>query len=180
MAYMSQENKKEKAPKLRAIFKKYGLKASIAVRHHSTLVVNIRTSPIDFIGNFNDLASTKAGHRLEKSDHQNVNVYWVGDHYTGKALDCLQEILDVMNDGNFNKSDLMSDYHHVGWYSDINIGQWNKPYVIVGKKATVPAEDTRITKQDLVDLNAGFVNPPKIVKVVRDEWADFLTAGGTF
>jgi hypothetical protein len=32
--------------------------------------------------------------------------------------------------GNHNRSDIMSDYHDVGWYVDINIGQWNKPYIL--------------------------------------------------
>jgi hypothetical protein len=37
----------------------------------------------------------------------------------------------------------------------------------------VPAADpTRITEQDLIDMNAGFVNPPKMIRIVRDEWAE--------
>jgi len=24
----------------------------------------------------------------------------------------------------------MTDYFNVGWYIDVNIGKWNKPYVI--------------------------------------------------
>jgi hypothetical protein len=34
-----------------------------------------------------------------------------------------------MNDGNWDKSDIQSDYFNVGWYVDVNIGKWNKPYV---------------------------------------------------
>jgi hypothetical protein len=36
-----------------------------------------------------------------------------------------------MNDGNFDKSDIQSDYFHVGWYVSVNIGKWNKPYEVV-------------------------------------------------
>jgi hypothetical protein len=34
-----------------------------------------------------------------------------------------------MNAGNHNNSDVQSDYFDVGWYIDVNIGKWNKPYV---------------------------------------------------
>ena len=52
MAYMNQETKKEKAPAIKAICKKYGVTASLAVRNHSTLVLNVRKGSIDFIENW--------------------------------------------------------------------------------------------------------------------------------
>ena len=52
MAYMSQERKQNLAPAIKAVLKKYGVKATIAVRNHSTLVVNIKSGSIDFIENF--------------------------------------------------------------------------------------------------------------------------------
>ena len=36
-----------------------------------------------------------------------------------------------MNDGNHDRSDPQSDYFDVGWYVDVNIGKWNKPYTLV-------------------------------------------------
>lgn len=42
------------------------------------------------------------------------------------------------------------------------------------------ADSTQITEEDLEELNEGFVNPPKIVKVERDEWADLLNSGVQF
>ena len=35
-----------------------------------------------------------------------------------------------MMEGNFDNSDPQSDYFSVGWYTDINVGKWNKPYVM--------------------------------------------------
>ena len=52
MAYMSQERKAQLAPAIKAVLKKYNIKASIAVNNHSTLVVNIKQGEIDFIENF--------------------------------------------------------------------------------------------------------------------------------
>lgn len=134
MAYMNQEKKARLAPAIKAICKKYGVKASIAVRHHSTLVLNIKSSPIDFIGNFNARTEerwrepwsfTPATHSID------VNPYWYKDHFTGTALDFLKEVIPAMNDGNHDRSDIQSDYFDVGWYIDVNIGHWNKPYEFV-------------------------------------------------
>jgi hypothetical protein len=29
----------------------------------------------------------------------------------------------------FDESDSMTDYFHTAFYTDINVGRWNKPYV---------------------------------------------------
>lgn len=178
MAYMSQENKKEIAPQIKAVLKKYNMKGSIAVRHHSTLVVNIKSGDLDVIGNWMQkdypvIADLKAEGKVPTN--LDVNTYWIEDHYTGKVSDFLTELKDAMNgkgsdgEANFDKSDIMTDYFHVGWYISINVGQWDKPYVFTG-------DSTQITEKDLEELNEGFVNPPKIVKLnVRkpvDLWAE--------
>ena len=49
MAYVSKENKESKAPRLRALAKSYGLTATVAVRHSSTLQLNVSKGKIDFI-----------------------------------------------------------------------------------------------------------------------------------
>ncbi len=134
MAHMNQEKKARLAPGIKAICKKYGVKASIAVQHHSTLVLNIKSSPIDFIGNFN--AKTEERWRepwafIPATHSIDVNSYWYQDHFTGTALDFLSEVIPAMNVGNHDRSDIQSDYFDVGWYIDVNIGKWNKPYEFV-------------------------------------------------
>ena len=52
MAYMSQEKKKELSVGIKEVLKKYGVKGSIAVRHHSSLVVNIASGGLDFMSAF--------------------------------------------------------------------------------------------------------------------------------
>ena len=114
MAYVSQDRKKALAPAIKAVLKKYGMKGTIAVRHYSTLVVNIKSGKIDFGGN-----------------NISVNPYWIHEHYEGVAKDFLLELKDAMNEGNHDNSDIMTDYFDVGWYCDINIGKWDKPYVVI-------------------------------------------------
>ena len=140
MAYMSQERKAEIAPKIKTICKKYGIKASLAVRHHSTLVLNIKQGPIDFIENYigsnNDRSlsrrmSEEQINYLRNKRNLDVNIYWYQDHFSGKAKQFLSEVIAAMNRGNHNNSDIQTDYFDVGWYIDVNIGKWNQPYVLV-------------------------------------------------
>lgn len=135
MAYVSQELKKSLAPAIKAVCKKYGVKASLAVRNHSTLCLNIKSGTIDFIGNANEVCGAdhyqvSRGFTPNKSGYDNVNVYHYKNHYSGKALKFLSEVVSLMNNGNHDNSDIQTDYFDVGWYVDVNIGKWNKPYIL--------------------------------------------------
>jgi hypothetical protein len=135
MAYVSQELKSKLSPAIKAVCKKYGIKASIAVRHHSTLCLNVKSGAIDFIGNSNrvcggDFYQVQRGFKPNTTGYDQVNPYHFQNHYDGDARAFLTEVLAVMNDGNWDKSDIQSDYFNVGWYVDVNIGSWNKPYTV--------------------------------------------------
>ena len=133
MAYMSQEKKSKIAPVVKKILTKYGVKGSLAVRNHSTLVLNIKSGDIDFIKNYNDTVGERAGGFRTGSaaiDHVCVNPFWYHEHFSGKAKSFLTDIMVAMNDGNHDNSDIQSDYFDVGWYVDVNIGKWNKPYIL--------------------------------------------------
>jgi hypothetical protein len=121
MAYVSKADKAELAPAIKAVLKKYKMKASIAVRNHSTLVVNIKAGIIDFSDYF-----------VHGDEYADVNVYWIDKHYNGVARDFLNELLDAMKGTKyFNNDDAMTDYFSRSHYTDINVGQWNKPYALV-------------------------------------------------
>ena len=134
MAYVSQELKAKIAPQVKAICKKYGVKATLAVRHHSSLVLNVRQGSIDFIGNYNETVDARPGGFRNGSPAEKsiqVNTYWYHEQFSGRAKAFLSEVLAVMNQGNHDRSDIQTDYFDVGWYVDVNIGQWNKPYALV-------------------------------------------------
>ena len=141
MAYFNQERKSQKAPAIKAILKKYGVKGSLAVRNHSTFVLNIKSGSIDFIENYIKTDADKNyGNKMDQNQIDyirnnkalDVNPYWYQEHYTGKALSFLKEVFKAMNAGNHDNSDIQTDYFDVGWYVDVNIGQWNKPYALEG------------------------------------------------
>jgi len=134
MAYVSQELKAKLAPKIKALLKKYGLKGSLAVRNNSTLVLNIKSGKIDFLESFNRLGAAEfrpAYNQFHPATKCiDVNPYHYQDHFDGKAKEFLTKVIPAMNVGNFDKSDIQTDYFHVGWYIGVNIGKWNKPYEV--------------------------------------------------
>ena len=139
MAYMSQERKKSLAPAIKAVLKKYGVKGTIAVRNHSTLILNIKSGSIDFIENFISTDTDSMSGRkmsqdqiayIRKNQCLDVNPYWYKEHFSGKAKSFLSELFPAMNKGNHDNSDVQTDYFDVGWYVDVNIGNWNKPYIL--------------------------------------------------
>lgn len=139
MAYMNQEQKKLLAPGIKKVLKKYGLRGTIGVRHHSGLVVNIWEGKLDFIGNKN---KNMAQHNIDKyglaKDYLQVNEYYIDDTYSGQVKECLNEIKLAMNGcqeiQNHDNSNIMIDYFDVGWYTYIRVGEYNKPYKYNGGK----------------------------------------------
>ena len=132
---MSQDRKSALSPAIKAALKKYGVKGSLAVRNHSTLVLNIKSGPIDFISNLNKVCAVAPGADRYGAYRPavgsiDVNPYHYRDHFDGKALAFLSEVMPVMNNGNHDNSDIQSDYFDIGWYIDVNIGSWNKPYIL--------------------------------------------------
>lgn len=140
MAYVSQEMKKALAPQIKAVLKKYKVKGTIGVRNHSSLVVNLREGGLDFIGQANrdnkEHAERRGTHFHEVKGNYQVNHYYAhesGDKTIGSFF---KELVEAMNGKgssvqNHNNSDIQSDYFDVGWYIDINVGQWDKPYIYV-------------------------------------------------
>ena len=141
MAYVSQEMKAKLAPAIKAICKKYGVKASLSVRNHSTLALTVQQGSIDFIENY--IATDAAKHYgnkmsedqiayIRKDNALDVNTYWCHEHFSGQARAFLLEMVDALKGPDFfDESDAQTDYFHRSHYIDINIGRWNKPYVLV-------------------------------------------------
>ena len=125
--YFSQEKKKNLEPNVKKVLNKYGVKATLAVQNHSTFVVNIQSSKIDFWNSMSD----KIKNNYKDREYIGVNTYWIKDHWKGEAQKFLLELKDAMMQGNHDNSDIQSDYFDVGWYIDINIGTWKKPYQLI-------------------------------------------------
>lgn len=138
MAYVSQEMKKELAPAIKEVCKKYGYKVSLSVNNHSTLVAKIKGAkkvledyvakqqepqnqlkretyhmgPIDIDTVVEE--SAQWGHK--------VNEYWIEDNYVGDSVEFLKELVDAMKGPEyFCEDDAMTDYFYRSHYTDIEV-----------------------------------------------------------
>lgn len=150
MAFVSQEDKKMLTPAIKAVLKKYNMKASIAVRHHSTLVVNIKSGDLDIISAYQE---TRLNHierelyhhpdqYIQLEEYVRVNEYWIEDTYKNYPEICafLTELKSAMEGPEFfNEDDSMTDYFHRSHYTDINVGSYDKPYVCTSETKDLSA-----------------------------------------
>lgn len=114
MAYMNQEKKKRLAPAIKEVLKKYNMKGTLSVQDYSQLTVTLKSGSIDF-------------------GTDQINEYHYKTHFADNpaALAFLSELIPAMNAENFDKSDPMTDYFHVGYYISVNIGSYDKPYELI-------------------------------------------------
>jgi hypothetical protein len=134
MAYFDQARKAERAPAIKAILKKYNVTGSLAVRNNAVFVLNIKMGAIDFIGNLNETVGADP-YQVERGftpakKYLSVNPYHYENHFSGIALAFMQEVFAAMNTGNHDRSDIQTDYFDVGWYIDVNVGLWDKDYIL--------------------------------------------------
>ena len=138
MAYMNQEKKQKLAPAIKAVLKKYGMKGTIGVRHNMSLVVNIKCGKLDLLGaaqKHADMVNEQRGMKYQGDvgDYLQVNEFYaaewarkVGEEEIANFYD---ELIDAMKgDGWYNNSDPMTDYFDIAYYTDINVGKWDKGY----------------------------------------------------
>lgn len=140
MAYMNQERKQKIAATLKPILAKYGVKGSLSVRNHSTICLTVKSGKIDFIENFIKTDIDKHWGRpmqadqveyIRKGQTLDVNPYWFQEHFSGKAKDFLTEAFKALKSADwYDESDAQTDYFNTAYYVDLNIGKWDKPYIL--------------------------------------------------
>jgi hypothetical protein len=170
MAYMSQETKKKLAANVRRVMPR-DWKYSLAVRHHSTIVLTITSAPVDLLGIRTKRVAEeweKRGDKYQPETYAQLNVYHLDSEFSGDLLKIFERIKTALNEGNHDRSDSQTDYFDVGWYVDINIGRWDKPFQVTpAKKYSNPdmaltAEPTyEQLKARLAELQP---NPPEPAK----------------
>ena len=116
MAYIGQDTKKQLAPAIKAVLKKFGVKGTIGIDNHRGLKVNLKEGVIDF-----------------GEVYDQVNTYHIEKFYgTGIAGQFLNELVAAMKGTKwFNNTDAQIDYFDIAYYVYVNIGQWDKEYKVV-------------------------------------------------
>lgn len=139
MAYITQEMKRELAPGINNVLKKYGCKGSISTPNRTMLCVTISQGPIDFIGKANKQGKEhsewtgRTFHPIEGSYQENP--YRYAESYDG-PLDQADQFLNELRDAMrgtlyYNNDDIMTDYFDSAYFMSINIGKWDKPYQLI-------------------------------------------------
>lgn len=106
MAYITTEQVAEIRKEIKAAFPK-SFKFSITKEHYSVVKVSLMESPLNF---------DKTQYYQHPKGHKTI----------------LRIIKEIVNKNNFDHSDSMTDYHHVGYYSYIYLGKWDKAYQQTG------------------------------------------------
>jgi len=119
MAYVSKEKKQKIVAAAKEVIPA-DWKVTFSVRHHMTIVATIQKAPASALG---DLIGEHHGERPY------VNIYHLDTGFKGDTLEVLQKLKTALNTDNFDKSDIMTDYFHVGHYVEIQFGRWDKPPV---------------------------------------------------
>ena len=135
MAYMSQEKKAKISAALKLAIPK-SWKWSLSVRHHSTIVLTISSAPVNLIALYvaDERCSQEVRDSILSRMNCDVNPYSWRDHFSGadaETLKAVAGIFEAMNLNNHDRSDSQSDYFDVGHYVDVNLGKWNKPFVVI-------------------------------------------------
>ena len=151
---MNQAKKAVIKAALDKVLKARGFKFSLRVDHYSSITCTIAAGPVDF-----------------GADYEQVNLYWLDDHYAGDALQVLKDCRDALQAaGYYDHSDAQTDYFNTAYYMHLNIGAWDKPYKITaptirqaGALLSEEAIKARIAAQG---CSADFVNNQFIVKVI--------------
>lgn len=125
MAWYTQEMKKALQPKVKELCKKYNIKFSISIQDHRKVCVTLKSGSLDIVGNF-----------IENTNHHDVSgltinsTAWIDREFSGTVNDFLSKLREVINEGNWNKSDIQTDYFNVGWYSSIVVGGRKENYFV--------------------------------------------------
>src|SRR5277367_2781969 len=105
MAYIDQQRKGILEVEIAKVMPK-NWKYSLAIRHHSTLVLTIRQADVDLIKeNFVSQSRDKG-----ELSYIALNEHNLQGEYSGKLLKIFESIKGAMSIGNHDNSDIQSDY----------------------------------------------------------------------
>lgn len=164
MAYMNQEKKAVIKANLDKVLKPLGIKYTLRVRNHMAITCTIKSAP------FNMLADRVTPSEFER-DYAQVNPYWFQEHYTGRTRDVLAKVVEAIKSADYyDRSDAMVDYFDTAYYFDINIGDYNKPFVVT--KPTIRQAGAMISEEAIkakileLGCSADFVENKMIIRAI--------------
>lgn len=109
---MNQERKAERAPAIKKILKKYGLKGSLSVRNYSTLALKIKDVRGLFESHMDD---------FRRKWGLQINPYHYS-YFSSEIINLIDELTAAMyGEDYFDHGDLMTDYFDTSHYISIDV-----------------------------------------------------------
>lgn len=138
MAWVQKDTIDKVRAALKVLNKEYGMKTSVSGTNSSSLKVRIVSGKIDLISNYIDKVTEDKNLRdyeevakyVKRNGNIQVNHYWLDTSFSGVALEYLEKVKAIMQVDHWDKSDVQSDYFHCAYYMNIDIGKWDKAYVV--------------------------------------------------
>lgn len=138
MAYVNKEVKNRVQKELKSIMPR-NCKWSLSGTGKGRLSLNIWSADTDLIG-----AVNRHNQRMHEwhgwiipdkpLTHVDLNHNRREIDFGEKWNAILQKAWDAMNKGNWDRSDVQTDYFDVGWYTEICLGRWDRPFQVLSDK----------------------------------------------
>jgi hypothetical protein len=124
MAYITTEQVSEMRKELKKVIPK-SWKFSFTKQHHSVITLKILKADVNLLEEYH----SRANHEWKNTSRVHLHADDVARgnnlHFDDKTNELFRRIGVIMDNGNFDNSDYMSDYHHVGWYAYISIDTYD-------------------------------------------------------
>lgn len=135
MAYISTEKVAEMRRKIRDKFPKSdGWRFSVkGDSDHSTIYVAIMKGPIvlEAYENAPGELLVMPTDRVVPLTYGSVNHYFIGKCHPPATAAVLHELNQIVHQGHWDRSDVMSDYFNCSWYIDLRVGRDGRHYEVV-------------------------------------------------
>jgi len=111
-------------------------KFSVTTKHGLDITVALMSAPETPFANLNTTnGHTHSGEYVRLNHYyidQNWDGDWVSDGYylTEAAAQMFKRVVEIANRDNWDNSDLQTDYCDVNYYFHLNVGKWDKPFVV--------------------------------------------------
>ena len=114
MAYITKEQVQEMRKEIKKVAPDW--KISLTRFAHMEVRMVVRSAPIDLLS--------------EKWKDYSFNTFNWKELDGLPGIETLRKISAILYKGNHDNSDIMTDYFDVGWYVDMRIGDWQRPFVV--------------------------------------------------
>jgi hypothetical protein len=126
---------------IRAELKKQfpGCKFSVTTKHGIEITVALMTAPASPFANLNTVNGHEHNGEYAQLNHYHIKQDWDGSwvsngyYLTEQAVEMLNTVIEISNRENWDNSDIQADHFDVNYYFHLEIGKWNRPFVVKGK-----------------------------------------------